>query len=75
MITSSKNYTKKNPKQNGQSEPLDRWQKQSYTDKITQRSIHIHTQKKRERKKEKKKIYIYIYNKKRKRATKSINCQ
>ena len=31
--------------------------KQSYTDKITQRSIHIHTHKQRKRKKK----YIYIY--------------
>ena len=47
---------------------------ESYTDKITQRSLHIHTHKKRKSKK-KKKIYIYIYIKikNRKRATKSIN--
>ena len=32
---------------------------QSYTDKITQRSIHIHTHKKRKRKKTEKKKYIY----------------
>ena len=40
---------------------------QTYTDKITQRSIPIH-----DHKKIKRKICIYIY-KKRKRATKSIN--
>ena len=35
---------------------MDKWYKQSYTDKITQRSIRIHTHKKRKRK-----LYIYIY--------------
>ena len=58
MITSAKNYTKKPPK-NGQTEPQDKWEKQSYIDKITQRSIHIHTHKKIKRKKE-----IYIFKKK-----------
>ena len=53
MIRSAKNYTKKkkerqNPRTNGK--------KQSYTDKITQRSIYIHTHKKRKRKK----IYISL---------------
>ena len=69
MITSTKNYTKKkiekqqkNPPK-AQSEPQDKWQKQSYTDKITQRSIHIHTHKKRKKQEKNKK----------KRATKSIN--
>ena len=59
MITSAKNYTEekiyikqKNPKKqnNGQIEPLDKRQKQSYTAKITQRSIHIHSHKKIKRK-------------------------
>ena len=53
MITSAKNYTKKTKKQkkDRQTVPQDKWWKQSYTDKITQRSIHIHTDKKRKRKK------------------------
>ena len=50
---------------NGQSEPEDKWQKQSYTDKITQEA-HTYTLTKRE----KEKIYIYLYKR---RATKSIN--
>ena len=61
MITSSKNYTRKKKKQHTksrQSEPQDKWQKQSYTDKMTQRNIHIHTYKKRKREKKKKNIYI-----------------
>ena len=65
MITSAKNYTKREKKKtpknkNGPTEPQDKWWKQSHTDKITQRSIYIHTQKKRKRKK----IYICIYIKK-----------
>ena len=55
MITSAKIDTKDKQK-NRQSEPQDKWQKQSYTDKITPRSIYIHTHKKRKWKK-----YIYIY--------------
>ena len=58
MVTSAKNYTKKNKNKNGQMEPQDKWKKQSYTDKITQRSIHIHIHKKRKRKN--KQINIYI---------------
>ena len=54
MITIDKNYTKKPHKK--QSVPHDKWQKQSYADKITLRSIRIHTHKK---KKEKKIIYIH----------------
>ena len=65
MTTSTKNYTKKTQK-NGQSEPQDKWQKQSYTDKITQRSIHIDTKGKREK---------YIYKKKRKEESNQINKQ
>ena len=56
MITSAKNYTKTNKQTKGQREPQDKWQKQSYTDKITQRSIHIHAHKKRKRLK----IYMYL---------------
>ena len=48
MIISATNYTRKKKRQ---TEPSDRWLKQSYTDKITQRSIHIHTHKKRKRRK------------------------
>ena len=53
MITSAKNYTYKN-KQKNTDRTLAQMVKESYTDKITQRSIHIHTHKKRKRKK----IYI-----------------
>ena len=58
MITSTKCILKnrKTSKQKyQQSEPQDKWQNQSYTDKITQRSIHIHAYKKRKRKKKYKK--------------------
>ena len=51
MITGAKNYTKKKKDRS-----LGQMVKQSYTDKVIQRSIHIHTQKKRKRK-----LYIYIY--------------
>ena len=54
MITITKNYTKKKRIQQTV-RTLDKWPKQSYTGKITQRSIHINTHKKRKRK-----IYIYI---------------
>ena len=58
MITSAESYTKKQNKtkeKNGQTEPQHKCQKQSYTDKITERSIHIHTHKEKNGK-----IYIYI---------------
>ena len=59
MITSAKNYTKnkKTDKKNGQSEPQDKWQKQSSTDKITKKHTHTHSQK------EKKEKNIYIIKK------------
>ena len=42
-------------KKKGQTEQQDEWQMQTYTDKITERSVHIqHSQKE---KKEKKSIY------------------
>ena len=54
----------------GQTQLYDKWQKPSYTNKITQRSVHLHTHKKRKRKEK----HISIYkNKNRERATKSIN--
>ena len=55
MITSTKNFTKRKKKRTDRT--LGQMVKQSYTDIITQRSIHIHTHKRR---KGKKKIYIYI---------------
>ena len=64
MKTSTKNYTKKKPNKKRTDRTLG--QKQSYTDKITQRSIHIHTHKKR-----KSKIYIYL----KKEESKQINKQ
>ena len=72
MITRAKNNTKKQTnkkeiKTTGQSEPQDKWQKQRYTDKITQSSIHIHTHKKRKRKN--------IYIKKKKEESNQINKQ
>ena len=65
-LKSTKNYTlKKRKTRNKKMDNQNPGQmtKQSCTDKITQRSIHIHSDKKRKRKK-------YIY--KMKRATKSI---
>ena len=60
MVMSAKSYIKKNKNKNKtkirQTEPQDKWLKQSYTDKITQRRIHIHTHKKRKRKK--KNLYL-----------------
>ena len=63
MTTSAKNYTKK---KKGQTEPQDKWLKQSYTDKITKEAYTL-------TKTEKGKKYIDLYIKKRKSATKSIN--
>ena len=51
MITLTKNYTKKKEKDRPYPYPRKDGKKQSYSDKITQRSIHINTQKKRKRKK------------------------
>ena len=57
MITSTKRFTKKSEKNNTKwtDRTLGQMVKATYTNKITQRSIHIHTHKKRKRKK-----YIYI---------------
>ena len=65
MITSTKSILKKK-----KDRPLGQMVNESYTEKITQRSIHIHSHKKRKRKKN---MYVYIKKKNRKRATKSIN--
>ena len=57
MNTSAKNYTKKQrtkKKTKWTVRTLGQMGKANYTDKITQRSLHIHTQKKRKMKK----IYI-----------------
>ena len=70
MITSTKNYTKKtkNKKQKKRTDrTLGQMVKHSYTDKITQRSIHIPTQKKR-----KKNSYFKI---RKKEENKQINKQ
>ena len=48
MITSAKNYTKKNP-QKRTDRTLGQMVKAKLTDNITHRSIHIHTHKKRKR--------------------------
>ena len=69
MITSAKYHTKKKNQTNKNKRTertLGQMEKQSYTDKISQRNIHTHKKRKR------KKIYVSIYKKKRKRATKSI---
>ena len=66
MITSTKSILKKK-----KDRTLGQMVNESYTDKITQRSIHIHSHKKRKR--EKKYVCIYKKKKNRKRATKSIN--
>ena len=50
MITSAKIHTKKKRTHR----TLGQIKKQRYTDKITQRSIHIHTKKDKEK-------YIYIF--------------
>ena len=56
MIASTKKYTKQN-KTKWIDRTLGQILKAKYTDRITQRSIHIHTHKKRKRKKKS------IYNK------------
>ena len=56
MITSTKS-TLKRKKHNRQSEPQNKWQKQSYTDKNhTKKQAQTHSQKEK-----KEKIYTYIY--------------
>ena len=57
MITSTKNYTKKNKnKKTDRQNPRTNGKSKAYTDKITHRSRHIHTHKKRKRKK----IYVLL---------------
>ena len=69
MITSTKNYTKTNPKITDRQNPRTNGKSKAIQTK-SHKEAHIYTLTKRE--KGKKNISIYIF-KKRKRATKSIN--